>query len=150
MYTPWIVAQAAAPNGSIITSMLPLVLIFFIFWFLVIRPQAKQAQQHKAFLNALKVGDEVVTNGGLFGKVVGIEDATLMIEISRGTRVRVARQQVQPAQAALTTVETKDAKAKDAKKEDAVIEMDDKSVKKEKKNKKDSDKNDSAEEDSAW
>lgn len=145
MYTPWIVAQAAPPNGSIITSMLPLVLIFFIFWFLVIRPQAKQAQQHKAFLNALKVGDEVVTAGGLFGKVVGIEDATLMIEISRGTRVRVARQQVQPAQSVLPAAESKDAK-----KEDSVIEMDEKSVKKEKKNKKDNDKNDSAEDDNAW
>ncbi len=148
MYTPWIVAQAAAPNGSIITSMLPLVLIFFIFWFLVIRPQAKQAQKHKAFLNALKVGDEVVTGGGLFGKVVGIEDATLMIEISRGTRVRVARQQVQPAQSALPAADVKD--VKEVKKEDPIIEMDEKSVKKEKKNKKDSDKNDSAEGDNAW
>lgn len=148
MFTPWIVAQAAPPNGSIITSMLPLVLIFFIFWFLVVRPQAKQAQQHKAFLNALKVGDEVITAGGLFGKVVGIEDNALMIEISRGTRVRVARQQVQPAHSALPAPETKD--AKDAKKEDSVIDMDDKSVKKDKKNKKDSDKNDSAEGDNAW
>lgn len=148
MYTPWIVAQAAAPNGNIITSMLPLVLIFFIFWFLVIRPQAKQAQQHKAFLNALKVGDEVVTAGGLFGKVVGIEDTTLMIEISRGTRVRVARQQVQPAQSALPAAAVKD--AKEIKKEDPVIEMDEKSVKKEKKNKKDSEKTDSDDGENAW
>lgn len=134
MYTPWIVAQAAPPNGSFITSMLPLILIFFIFWFLVIRPQAKQAQQHRSFISGLKVGDEVVTAGGLYGKVVGIEDATLTIEISRGTRVRVVRQQVHPVQSALPASADKKNLSSDNK-DDTVIDITEKSDKKDKKSK---------------
>ena len=76
----WLIssAQAQAAGGSpqnTLVSMLPLVLIFVVFYFLLIRPQAKRAKEHKAMVSALGVGDEVVTSGGIIGKVVHLTEA---------------------------------------------------------------------------
>lgn len=101
MLSNWIVAQQAAPEApSLISTLFPLLLIFFIFWFLVWRPQAKQQAKHRDFLANLKVGDEVVTAGGIFGRVTGLEDEAVQLEISRGTKIRVLRQNIQGAQPA--------------------------------------------------
>ncbi len=84
-------AQAAGgADGGMLVSLLPLVLIFVVFYFLLIRPQQKKAKQHKEMLGSLKRGDRIVTGGGIVGKIVRIEgDNELMIEIAPDVRVRV-------------------------------------------------------------
>ncbi|MCB1376615.1 MAG: preprotein translocase subunit YajC [Rhodobacteraceae bacterium] len=86
-------AQAAggASGASSIASFLPLILIFVIMYFLMIRPQQKRAKEHRAMVEALKKGDEVVTQGGLVGKVTAVRDGELEVEIAQGVKVRVIR-----------------------------------------------------------
>lgn len=86
-------AQAAAPAGGAagLASFLPLILIFVIMYFLMIRPQQKRAKEHRAMIEALKKGDEVVTQGGLVGKVTAVRDQELEVEIAPGVKVRVIR-----------------------------------------------------------
>ena len=86
-------AQAAgAPSaGASIASFAPLILIFVIMYFLMIRPQQKRMKEHRALIEALKKGDEVVTQGGLVGKVTSVRDNELEVEIAPGVRVRVIR-----------------------------------------------------------
>ncbi len=72
-------------------SLLPLVAMFVIFYVLLIRPQQKRAKDHKAMLETLKRGDEVVTQGGLLGKVSGITDDVVTLEVAQDVKVRVQR-----------------------------------------------------------
>ena len=72
-------------------QIVPLVLIFGVFWLLVIRPQSKKAKQHQAMLSELKKGDEVVTQGGIIGKIAGIKDNELTLQVQEGVRLRVTR-----------------------------------------------------------
>ena len=74
--------------------MLPLLLIFVVFYFLLIRPQAKRAKEHKAMVAPLAVGDEVVTSGGILGRVTEVGDQFLTVEIADGVRVKVQRHTV--------------------------------------------------------
>ncbi|BCO10538.1 MULTISPECIES: preprotein translocase subunit YajC [Desulfolithobacter] len=83
-------APAAGPAGGL-ASFVPLILIFVIFYFLLIRPQQKKAKQHQIFLNNLKKGDEVVTSGGIFGKITGLTDTVVTLEIADGVRIKVTR-----------------------------------------------------------
>ena len=82
-------AGGAQPNAFV--QLLPLVLIFVVFYFLLIRPQAKRAKEHKAMVAALAVGDEVVTAGGIIGKVTETGDQFLTVELADGVRVKVQR-----------------------------------------------------------
>jgi len=82
---------ASGQGGSQWVSMLPLVFLFVVFYFLLIRPQQKKSKQLKAFLEGLKKGDEVVTSGGLYGKITGITDNIVTLEIAEKVRVRVAK-----------------------------------------------------------
>jgi preprotein translocase subunit YajC len=75
-------------------SLLPLVVIFVLFYFLLIRPQQKRAKQHKEMVAALTKGEEVVTNGGLLGKVIEVDDNFITVEISSELNVKVQRQAV--------------------------------------------------------
>ena len=86
-------AGAAQPNP--LMQMLPLVLIFVVFYFLLIRPQTKRAKEHRATVAALAVGDEVVTGGGLLGKVTEVSDQFLTVEIADGVAVKIQRHTVQ-------------------------------------------------------
>ena len=74
-----------------IASFVPLILIFVVFYFLLIRPQQKKAKQHQAYLNNLKKGERVITNGGLYGRVTGLTDAAITLEIADNVTVKVAR-----------------------------------------------------------
>jgi preprotein translocase subunit YajC len=88
-------SAAAVPPGSPVASLLPLVLIFFVFYFMLIRPQQKRMKQHQATLAALKKGDEVVTSGGIIGRIVKVNaDDTLTVEIAKGIEVSVLRDTV--------------------------------------------------------
>ena len=85
-------AGGAQPNAFM--QLLPLVLIFVVFYFLLIRPQAKRAKEHKAMVAALGVGDEVATAGGVLGKVTETGDQFLTLEIAEGVRVKIQRHTV--------------------------------------------------------
>lgn len=87
-------AQGAAGQPSALMQFLPLVLIFVVFYFLLIRPQSKRAKEHAAMVAALEVGAEVATSGGILGKVVALADQYLTIEIADGVHVKVQRQTV--------------------------------------------------------
>ena len=87
-------AQGAPAAGGVPFDLLFIVLIFVAFYFLLIRPQQKRAKEHRKMVEALSKGDEVVTNGGLLGKITEIGDTFITVEISRGTEVRVQRSSV--------------------------------------------------------
>ncbi len=92
-----LVAMAAPPGGggqqqgSLFSTLVPLVVIFAIFYFLMIRPQQKQAKKHKEMLSALRQGDKVVTRGGMFGKIHAIADNTVTVEVADNVRIRFSR-----------------------------------------------------------
>ena len=91
-------AQAAggASQGDLLTTMLPMVAIFVVFYFLLIRPQQKKQREHQDWLKTLKKDDEVVTSGGLFGKVKGVSDNSpyVTLELQEKVRVRVLRSHI--------------------------------------------------------
>ena len=87
-------AQAAAPSGLFggdIVSFLPMLAIFVVFYFLLIRPQQKKAKEAKAMLEALQKGDEVVTAGGLVGKIAKLTDQYASVEIAPNVEINVQR-----------------------------------------------------------
>ncbi len=84
-------AQTGTGGGSSLFSLLPLVLIFVLFYFLLIRPQQKRKKEHKNMLAAMKVGDEVATNGGLLGKVTNLDDNLVMLNVATGVNFQVQR-----------------------------------------------------------
>ena len=94
-------ANGAAPQGGIM-SFIPLILIFVIFYFLLIRPQQKKAKEHQAYLANLQKGDNVVTSGGLHGQITGITDTVVTLEIADNIRVKVSRQHILGSKAAIT------------------------------------------------
>jgi preprotein translocase subunit YajC len=88
-------AQAgAAPPGGQLAPLLMMVLFIVIFYFLLIRPQQKKAKEHQAMLTALSVGDEVVTAGGILGKVAAIGEGVVTLEVAQGVQIKVQKFQV--------------------------------------------------------
>ncbi len=83
-------APAAGSGGSLMT-FLPMVLIFVVFYFLLIRPQTKRAKEHQAMVKALEAGAEVVTAGGVLGKVTEVSEQFLTVEIADNVTVKVQR-----------------------------------------------------------
>lgn len=86
-------AMAAAPAGqdNPLMSFLPLILIFVVFYFLLIRPQSKKAKEHREMVAALAKGDEVVTSGGLLGRISKVGDNFVEMEVAEGVTVKVQR-----------------------------------------------------------
>lgn len=86
----------AAPGGAggAFAQILPLLLIFVIFWFLLIRPQQQRMKKHKEMLGELKRGDEIVTNGGLLGKITKVSDDVLTIDLGEGNKVKAMRSMI--------------------------------------------------------
>ena len=79
---------AAAGGASAFMNIVPLVFMFAIFYFLLIRPQQKKAKEHKALLESLKKGDKVVTAGGMHGKVTALDDKVVTLEVAPGVSVK--------------------------------------------------------------
>jgi preprotein translocase subunit YajC len=77
-----------------LVSVMPIVLMFVILYFLLIRPQQKKAREHETMVRNLKRNDEIVTTGGLYGRIQGLADAVLTVEIAPNVRVRIDRAQV--------------------------------------------------------
>ncbi|MBL8644116.1 MAG: preprotein translocase subunit YajC [Rhodospirillaceae bacterium] len=112
---------SAAAEPNLLTSMIPLVLIFVVFYFLLIRPQQKKMKEHRAMLEAVRRGDRVVTNGGIIGLVTKVMEAEreLQIEIAEGVRVRVMRDMIAQVLSKTEPVAANDSDKKDPEKKDA-------------------------------
>ena len=90
--TPAFAQDAAGGAAGAFASFVPLILIFAIMYFLLIRPQQKRAKQHRAMIEALRRGDQVVTAGGIVGKVTKVqEDGMVEVEIAEGVKVKVMK-----------------------------------------------------------
>jgi preprotein translocase subunit YajC len=88
-------ASAVGGNEQMLfTTIIPLAVLFGIFYFLLIRPQTKKAQEHDKMLKALKRNDEVVTTGGMVGRIVELGDRVVVVEIAPNVRVRIERPQI--------------------------------------------------------
>lgn len=81
-------------KGSIFSAILPFVLIFVIFYFLLIRPQQKQRNKHQDFLSKLKEGDEIITTSGIIGRINKICDQSIYLEVSKGVEIKVLKASV--------------------------------------------------------
>jgi preprotein translocase subunit YajC len=86
-------AQQAAPQGSLL-DLWPLAVIFIAFYFLLIRPQQKKQKEHGAMVAALQVGDEVLTAGGVLGRITGVSDHYAVVEISENTEIKIQKSSV--------------------------------------------------------
>ena len=88
-------AQAAAPAAPGFTQFLPLIIIFILFWFMLIRPQMKRAKEQKKMLSELAKGDEVITASGQVGKIAKIGEQFISLEIADGVITHVQKQSIQ-------------------------------------------------------
>ncbi len=88
-------ADPAAQQGGGLVSIMMLVVMFVAFYFLLIRPQAKRAKEHKAMIAALAKGDEVVVAGGMLGRVIELSDQYAAVEIAEGVQIKVQRHAIQ-------------------------------------------------------
>lgn len=91
-------AMAAPPegggSGSMIIQFMPIVLIFLVFWFMIIRPQKKTQEQRKTMLAAVKRGDKIVTSGGLFATVKDVKGDRVVATIAEGVKVEISKQSI--------------------------------------------------------
>ena len=94
LITPAFAQGASVSTGSQLAPLLVMVVFIVIFYFLLIRPQQKKAKEHQALVSKLAAGDEVVTNGGLLGRVTEVGDSFVTLEIADGVRVKVQKFQV--------------------------------------------------------
>lgn len=90
----WAQGAAGAAGPPFVVQLIPFALLFGVFYFLIIRPQQQKQKQHRALLANLKKNDEVVTSGGLYGRVMAIADDVVTLEIAPNVRVRVSRPQI--------------------------------------------------------
>lgn len=102
-----IFAQATAPGGTpqqqnIFMSMMPLIFIFVIFYFLLIRPQQKKAKEHAKLVSSLKTGDEVVTSAGIHGVISNVKEKTVIVKIADNVKVEFDRAAIASVQSAST------------------------------------------------
>ena len=87
-------AAGASPQGDLLTTMLPMIAIFVVFYFLLIRPQQKKAKEARAMLSALEKGNEVVTAGGIVGRITRLSDQYVTVEIAPNTEITLQRQAI--------------------------------------------------------
>jgi preprotein translocase subunit YajC len=87
-------AETAAKQPSMLESLFPILFIFLVFYFLIIRPQSKQRKLHAEMIQNLKVGDEVITAGGILGKIKGLTDKFVTLEVDDGVSLKILRSQV--------------------------------------------------------
>jgi preprotein translocase subunit YajC len=83
---------AGGDTMGMLMSLAPLILIFVVFYFLLIMPQQKKAKQHRQMLESITKGDEVITSGGIHGKVIGIADQVLILDVGEKMKIKVSRE----------------------------------------------------------
>lgn len=91
----WAQAPAAAPQGGGIESMLLILAMFAVLYFLMIRPQMKRAKEHKTMVEGLQKGDEVITAGGILGRITKVDDQYVTVSLAEGVEVQMQRHAVQ-------------------------------------------------------
>lgn len=89
---------AQAQQANPLMSFAPLVIIFFIFYFLMIRPQKKKMEEEQKFINSLQKGDEVFTKSGILGKIHGLTEKVVTLEVAEGLKIKILRHQVAGSQ----------------------------------------------------
>lgn len=90
-----VLAQAQeAPPGSALGAFVPIILIFIIFYFLLIRPQMKKQKEHQKMVSELKTGDKVVTSGGIYGLITNVRDTTVTLKIAENVKIELDRTSV--------------------------------------------------------
>ncbi|MCB0349662.1 MAG: preprotein translocase subunit YajC [Bdellovibrionales bacterium] len=87
-------ATSAAAGPGMIEQLVPFIAIFAIFYFLIIRPQSKRQKDHQSFLLTMKRGDSVITTGGIYGKIEGLSDKFVTLEVSDGVNIRILKSQI--------------------------------------------------------
>jgi len=101
------IAYAAGPAGgdtmSFLMSMAPLVLIFIVFYFLLILPQQKKAKELRKMLDSIDKGDDVITSGGIHGRVVGVTDNVLTLDVGDKVKIKVSREYIAQKKSTETT-----------------------------------------------
>lgn len=90
----WAQGTGAAAGPGPLVNLMPIALMFVILYFLMIRPQQKRAREHETMVQNLKRGDDIVTNGGIHGRIQGIAEKILTVEIAPNVRIRLDRDQV--------------------------------------------------------
>jgi preprotein translocase subunit YajC len=90
-----ILMSGGQQGQGVLMSFLPLVAIIVVFYFFMIRPQMKKAKEQKKYIEALKKGDKILTIGGIYGKIVEVrEDATIIMEVEDGTKMKISKNAV--------------------------------------------------------
>lgn len=97
--TLFFLAQAPAPQGPGIMSLLPMLLIFGAMYFLLIAPQMKKQKQHRKMVEALKAGDMVITNGGIFGKITQVRDDRVLLKVNDNSHLEILKSAIMEKQA---------------------------------------------------
>jgi preprotein translocase subunit YajC len=87
----FLLAQTPGPSGLLASPLVMMVVVMAIFYFLLILPQQRRQKQTRAMLSALKAGDKVITNGGIYGTIVGVEDEAVQLRIADQVKIKVAR-----------------------------------------------------------
>jgi preprotein translocase subunit YajC len=90
-------AMASNPNaqqGNPYSGIIMLVIMFAIFYFLLIRPQQKRAKEHRQLIESLKVGDQVVTAGGIHGKIAAVQESVVTVEVAAGVKIKLNRSSI--------------------------------------------------------
>ncbi|PID76803.1 MAG: preprotein translocase subunit YajC [Deltaproteobacteria bacterium] len=100
-------ASPAAGGAAGLTSFIPLILIFVVFYFLLIRPQQKQIKEHQKFLSELKTGSKIVTKGGIHGTITGLTESVATIEVDKNVKIKVSRDAIAGSLAAAGKTEDK-------------------------------------------
>jgi preprotein translocase subunit YajC len=90
----WAEAAPAAPQDAGLMGFVPLIVIFILFYFLLIRPQMKRAKEQRKMVESLAKNDEIVTSGGLLGKIIDVEESFITVEIAEGVRVKMQKNAV--------------------------------------------------------
>lgn len=90
----WAEAAPAAPQDAGLMGFVPLIVIFVLFYFLLIRPQMKRAKEQRKMVESLAKNDEIVTSGGLLGKIIDVEESFITVEIAEGVRVKMQKNAV--------------------------------------------------------
>ena len=123
-YIPFLQAAGAAPSasatGSLIGSFLPIVLIFVVFYFFLIRPQNKKQKETQKMLDALKKGDKIITIGGIHGTISSVHEKTVIVKVDDNTKIEFSRNAI--ASVIVDKVEKEAKSAKDDKKADKTEE----------------------------
>ena len=96
--------QLGGPGGGGVSTLVFMGLLFAVMYFVMIRPQQKQLRDHRNLLAALKKGDDVVTQGGILGKIYAITDKVVTLEVANGVRVRILKSAIQSKGSATETV----------------------------------------------